>query len=88
MIIEIRDLPPGNIKHINVDITFQDGEGTQTVTGEPMSKLTPKEMNIPANRPSAKPETQNADRPTVAIPAVDISDRPDKVDDNMTGLEF
>ena len=79
MIIEIKGLPTGQkIKHINVDITFDD-DGTATVRTDPVFKP-----------PVSIEQGNTQDLPAIPVPPTNnIDDRPKKdIPSEMTDMEF
>lgn len=86
MIIEIKGLPDGHkIKHINVDITFEDGSCAVKTHAE-------QRHDVKVERVSHAVQDQHNDddhREVIAAPNNDIDTRPKKeIPPEMTDMEF
>jgi hypothetical protein len=92
MIIEIKGLPDGHkIKHINVDITFDDGSCVVKTHAEPSHAMDVDHVQNVAQRQEAVQDLHKDDvqREVIAAPNNNIDTRPKKeIPPEMVDIEF
>ena len=90
MIIEIKGLPDGQaIKHINVDITFDESgpvvKSTVDTTSEPHSFKQPSQ---PASIAPTTSQESSVDNGAIPRPVIDTERERKEVPSEMTDMEF